>query len=764
MAQPWAQVAANPAYQQLPPDQQEAARQQYFAQVVAPQISDPSQVQAAKAQFDAQTGRQSVPSPQAPAQPEAAEDPSLFQRVNTFGNNLGDAFAHHLTNAPLGAAQLLGHGVGALADAALPQGNPVRQAIDQTNQNFDARAASREAQYQASTPTNTASVLGATAGEAVPFMLGAPVRGLQAVGDLASKALPNLGRAEGVLSNVGRKILSGGAQGATIAAVQPTTAPSQSFAGEKTGQIAAGSALGGAIPIASNVVGGALNFAKHVTNPGAIAAQNIARVVGSDPATLAKLESANTSGIPGVKLTTAQAAPTPSAVGAEKALGNTPAKIQMVEQQNTNNQARLDLLRRHAGDETTMQAALDARTAAVQPFVQEHLQPATPLTRWTAAAQPLDDALANPSRMPAADFDALKRARSVVAKVRGGTMQEDDAVTALKELEEATTTKKARNAFAGAFDSVDQNMIDPSQVLNSIALTRNTGLGARPTVRSALDAIASTIQASRNTRGLVPADVLDSIRQNANDFLVSPTGKRASPQEALGVAPIRNQITSALEQHAPGYRDYLAAYAKHSEPINTMQAARAILARVDSRAVNSSGSAPLSLNDINQGLKAVDRGRYGISPKAQADLDALQASLKQEGASNSIRFPGSDTAYNVQSQGALAGSLLGPTLGGPTMKTRGVAAALGAYLGGHVGGPAGAAAGAGIGAFINKGAEVINKRITDEYARGMLDPHVAATQIRAYLKANQKQAMPLLQKYPAWAALLSHDRQPQAIR
>jgi hypothetical protein len=58
MPKPWKDVAASPEYQALPADQQAVARDQYFSQVVAPQISDPAQVQAAKAQFDAQYGGQ----------------------------------------------------------------------------------------------------------------------------------------------------------------------------------------------------------------------------------------------------------------------------------------------------------------------------------------------------------------------------------------------------------------------------------------------------------------------------------------------------------------------------------------------------------------------------------------------------------------------------------------------------------------------------------------------------------------------------------
>lgn len=54
MPKPWAAVASSPQYQSLPPEQQEAARRQYFDQVVAPQVGDPAQVEQARAQFDSQ--------------------------------------------------------------------------------------------------------------------------------------------------------------------------------------------------------------------------------------------------------------------------------------------------------------------------------------------------------------------------------------------------------------------------------------------------------------------------------------------------------------------------------------------------------------------------------------------------------------------------------------------------------------------------------------------------------------------------------------
>lgn len=71
MAKPWADVAASPQFQQLAPADQEAARQQYFSQVVAPQVPS-DQVDAARAQFDGAT--RIVP-------PAAVPQPTLTDRI-----------------------------------------------------------------------------------------------------------------------------------------------------------------------------------------------------------------------------------------------------------------------------------------------------------------------------------------------------------------------------------------------------------------------------------------------------------------------------------------------------------------------------------------------------------------------------------------------------------------------------------------------------------------------------------------------------------
>lgn len=122
MAKPWKEVIASPQYQQLPPDQQAAAQEQYFNDVVAPQAGD--QAPAAKEAFFsayplAATQRQ-------PSVPESVGNPVVeaakgiaqtganvlnipIEIANAFksaGAWAGQAFGGDGTYTPIPAAQL----------------------------------------------------------------------------------------------------------------------------------------------------------------------------------------------------------------------------------------------------------------------------------------------------------------------------------------------------------------------------------------------------------------------------------------------------------------------------------------------------------------------------------------------------------------------------------------------------------------------------------------------------------------------------------
>lgn len=81
MAKKWSEVAQSEAFLALPPDQKEAARNQYFDQVVAPQIPDQAQVPVARQQFDAQT--RIVDQPQVDALPPEPAQMADFSGVTS---------------------------------------------------------------------------------------------------------------------------------------------------------------------------------------------------------------------------------------------------------------------------------------------------------------------------------------------------------------------------------------------------------------------------------------------------------------------------------------------------------------------------------------------------------------------------------------------------------------------------------------------------------------------------------------------------------
>jgi hypothetical protein len=460
-----------------------------------------------------------------------------------------------------------------------------------------------------------------------------------------------------------------------------------------------------------------------------------------------------------VSPTTAQVLGTPRAVMVEKAAANNPAfKEQLVQNQNTNNDARLTVLRNMAGDDASLQAARDARTAATQPFIDANLQPATPAIRWNNAAQPIDAALSH-NMIQNKEYRALDSAQKLIKNVRNGSIQEDDALSQMGELLDLTKqNSKAYNAIDSSMKAVNQNMIDPSSILKSIATTRNaSSLGQNPTVQKALTQIDGQIKGAQNINGLVPANVLDGIRQNVARILQANHDPNAliGSQEEAGIAPVKQQLTNTLNKSVPGFMDYLANYAKYSQPINDMQAAGAILENSGNGGIDSSRQQILSLAHVNRGLKVSGNARYGLSPGALEQVQGLKKSLQQDTVSNSIRSPGSDTNFNAQAQGWLGQKILGSNLQGTGGMTRTVAASIGALAGEHFGGVGGAAAGMAAGGYINKAAGILNDRIMAPYHQGLLDPATARTMIAKYLNQNQAQAPALLQQFPAWRALVS---------
>ncbi len=645
------------------------------------------------------------------------EDSTLRKVVDTTADNaIGAPVAamHHAQNIPVGLGQLVAHGIGGgAADAA------------------DRFARDREETYQSGIPTNPGSVAGAIVGEVAPFAAG--IGSLRAAG-----VIP---KAETTLQKLGQLAVEGGA----IGAAQPALGDG-SFAAQKALQVGTGAATGpvlhGIGKGAGAIRSGVSDVLEHVRDPQAIADRQILARFGNDPQAVANLRAA-VPDVPGERLTAAQANPSPEAVAQERVLRNNPATAaDFVRGDNANNAARMDVVTKLAGTDADLEAAKLARKQAAQPFIDQHLTPATPEIRWNDAGKQIDDALNKPMTR-GDDYRALQEARGIVAKVKGGTLQEDDAHPMLQELEQSVSSPRAQKAFASAFGSIDRNMIDPTPIINQLALLRNTGQGARATIRPALDAIANTIKESQNTRGKVPVDVLDSVRQNIKDYIVKPNGALASGQEIAALDPVKAKLTALIDAHAPGYSDYLATYARNSEPINTMESVRKLLDPNSPHSLNAAGDPQLAITRLRQVLRGDDKARYPMSDAARKQLDAVRASLERRMISdNKLAASGPGTAADLQAgQGSAIGrGLFGdPLAGKPGALSRSIGIGLGGTLGHMIPVPGAGIAGAMLGGLLPEAAQGVNAKIAQRIGSTALDSQATADSIeRALLKQAQK--------------------------
>lgn len=290
MAQSWTQVTQNPAYQALPPDQQEAARQQYFQQVVAPQIQDPSQVQMAKAQFDKATGPMAIRPDDIVVRPTAdqLEPPSVMDQLGRSAVRTGKAVAE----GAIGLGDLLATPIRAGLNAVLPADKQIptgAQSIDTL-----AKQAAPDFNFE---PQNA----GERYGDAISRGIGGTLTGL-GIGNIAS------GAANPVLAGVGRTLATNPGTQLASATTGSVAAQGAKDAGAgPIGQIAAG-LVGGALPMAPALAGSAAQAALVGGQAGRQrVAQNIADFVNA-----------------GTTPTVGQATQNPAIQTAESVLAKTP--------------------------------------------------------------------------------------------------------------------------------------------------------------------------------------------------------------------------------------------------------------------------------------------------------------------------------------------------------------------------------------------------------------------------------------------------------
>ena len=220
---------------------------------------------------------------------------------------------------------------------------------------------------------------------------------------------------------------------------------------------------------------------------------------------------------------------------------------------------------------------------------------------------------------------------------------------------------------------------------------------------------------------------------------------------ASGLADAQSQLQSWMQRYIPAQRQAAQTYAQMSVPINTMEAGQAIANGLGTRAMNPGGAPEIGLMPYRSALSsAMKNAKYGIDANALGTLQGIGQDLQRATISNSLRSPGSDTAYNLAAQGWLARQLYGPTFGGAGNLGKAVGA-IGATALGHP------MVGLGILGGGNKIGQMVGGRLNDRLSNFLLDPNA----LLPYLDA--RAAAPVNGTQQALAAALRRQVVPAVV-
>jgi hypothetical protein len=233
--------------------------------------------------------------------------------------------------------------------------------------------------------------------------------------------------------------------------------------------------------------------------------------------------------------------------------------------------------------------------------------------------------------------------------------------------------------------------------------------------------------------------------------MISEAQRAGANTKAGALTALKNNVDSWTQTYIPGVQQADAAYAAGSVPVNTMEVGQQIANKLGTKNMIpgvGGGVAELQLNPYRTALtQAMNGQKYGIDANALGTLQGIGQDLQRQSLSNSIKSPGSDTAYNLAANGWLAKQLYGPSFKGATGIGKAVAAG-GALLTGHPWAAGGALAAS------NKLGQSVGAKLQDKLSTYLLDPNALLPYLDARAAAPAGQALP----GPAMRGLLNYGR------
>lgn len=299
-----------------------------------------------------------------------------------------------------------------------------------------------------------------------------------------------------------------------------------------------------------------------------------------------------------------------------------------------------------------------------------------------------------------------------------------------------------------ALDAATQARTAATQPLYDAAhqATANVGKGfvnfaQRPAVQQAME---QADQLARNEgvplqwptpqNRAISGQALDYTNRALGD-MIGAAQRGGNNQQARALADAQSYLKSWTQTYVPGVRQAAQAYAQASVPINTMEVGQQIANGLGTRAMNAGGAPEIQMMPYRSALTSAMKGApYGIDANALNLLQGIGQDLQRATVSNSIRSPGSDTAYNLAANGWLAKQLYGPTFGGAGNVGKAIGA-LGATALGHP------MVGLGILGGGNKIGQMVGGRLQDRLSGFLMNPNSVLPYLNARAAA-PAQAVP----------------------
>lgn len=265
----------------------------------------------------------------------------------------------------------------------------------------------------------------------------------------------------------------------------------------------------------------------------------------------------------------------------------------------------------------------------------------------------------------------------------------------------AVRDKTAKQQLNKLFANTGQTNAQP--VVDTIDNILQGPSGKRPAVQQAMADVRNMLIDKDGKSVSDPQTLYDSVRKGIGDLLdKKDLSKSYGKQAASQLLQVQDALDDTIEQAAPGFKNYLADYAKASQPINSMEYLQGL------NLTDQNGN--ITLSKVQNAIRDLSKkqsvsGMNKAKSVANVQLDGLKAirdDLLRAQYVNSGKSLGSNSAQNFAAQASLNRLLPGKTgafvEGAKSVLPTGIGATIGATAGNALGGPVGGLVGAGVGA------------------------------------------------------------------